>query len=132
MRIRRAALALALLGLLALASSEGQTRASCLPIDSYTPFAFESLTISNTSVGLTTATFAPSGQPPAVYASGRLETNPARYRSDGVAPTAAVGVLINSSDGVEVCGEQNLRAVRFIRQGAADATLQIVYYRKSQ
>lgn len=125
--IRRAVvLAIAFGGLLVSQSSAG---IACSGLN-FSPVAyeFESITVSSTALGFTAAKITPAGTPPAIYASCTLETNSIRYRSDGLAPSATVGELISAGNRVEVCGQQNIQVVRFIRV-SADGTLQCHYYR---
>lgn len=86
--------------------------------------AFETITVSTTSLRLTAATSAGS-----LGALVTIETNPIRYRFDGTAPTAAVGHLAPIGQAIEVCGGDNIRNFRMIRQGAADATATVSYFR---
>jgi hypothetical protein len=128
-RLTRAALILAALTLLAWPAPI-QAGIACSGLNfSPTAFAFESITVSTSSIGFTAATMAPSGAQPATYANCTLETNPIRFRSDGLAPSSTVGQLVGTGSNIEVCGQANLNALRFIRQGAADGTLQCHYYR---
>lgn len=98
-----------------------------------TPFADETLTISSTAIGLTAATFNPSGGFPAALAVCTLETDSVRFRVNGLNPTAAVGQIITASASapsqLTVCGFQSLANVRFIRV-TTDATLTCSYYRE--
>jgi hypothetical protein len=90
-----------------------------------TPRGFQPLTVSTTAVGLTV----PAAVAEANFAFVRCETTNVRWRDDGTAPTAAVGggTLMEVGEALEYDG--NLRAIKFIRDGAADATLDITYYR---
>lgn len=93
------------------------------------PFAYESITVSTVSIGFTLATYAPAGQLQASVAYITTETNPIRFRSDGGAPTAAEGHLAAASSQIEICGVPAVAAFRMIRQGAADATAKVTYFR---
>jgi hypothetical protein len=94
------------------------------------PFAFETITVSTTAIGFTTALFAPTGGIPADMAVATLETSDIRYRSDGINPTAAIGHFLASSSTLTACGIQSLRQVKFIRV-TADGTLSVTYYRQT-
>ena len=76
-------------------------------------------------VGLVAATSltVPTG---ATLADITIEGQPIRYRDDGVAPTATVGMLLYQSQSFRYSG--SLAAIQFI-QTAATATLDISYYR---
>lgn len=100
-------------------------------------YAFETLTVSTTALPFTVAVYAPSlatgqslGDPPCVLATGTVETNPTRYRVDGLAPTASVGHLVSAGQTFTVEGVPAVRSFRIIRQGAADATVTITYWRE--
>lgn len=97
---------------------------------SFSPVAydFESITVSSTALGFTAAKITPVGTLPAIFASCTLETNSIRFREDGLDPSATVGQLIAAGNTIEVCGQQNINTVRFIRV-SADGTLQCHYYR---
>lgn len=117
------------LGLLALAASPAHALCNGLMAQPVTPSAFETITVSNTSIGFTAATAYPTGSDaPAIMAILTTETNSIRFRSDGIAPTAAVGHLVAASSSIEVCGAQAIRTFRMIR-ASADATIQATYFR---
>jgi hypothetical protein len=101
----------------------------CAKSDFLTPFAFEQITISSTALPLTATTHSPSGAQPAALAVVIVETNSVRYRTDGLNPTATVGMPAAAGLPLTVCGPQSIRNVRFIRQ-SADATLSVEYYRE--
>ncbi len=81
---------------------------------------YQQLTVSNVAVGLT---FPTGGDPH--YALIRT-TGAVRWRDDGTAPTAAIGVPMNANESLEYDGK--LSKIKFIRQ-SVDATLDISYYR---
>lgn len=116
---------------LALTALAVDVRAACNGISNVTPFAFEQVTVSNAAagIGFTVTKFSPAGEFPAVMAVCNLETNPIRFRSDGLAPSATVGQLATAGTQIEACGNQALRVTLFIRQGAADGVLSCHYYR---
>src|SRR4051812_41589186 len=81
---------------------------------------FQQLVVSTAAVALTV----PTG---AARALITLEpTNGVRWRDDGTNPTAAVGMPLAGGATWEC--EAVLDAVRLIRSGAADATLNVAYY----
>lgn len=88
-----------------------------------TPTGYQQLTVSTTSVGLTV----PATVAEANFALIRCSTNDVRWRDDGTDPTATVGVPLKANETLEYDGR--LRVIEFIRSGAADATLDITYYR---
>lgn len=83
---------------------------------------FQQITNVSSSVGLTLPSTAP--QTP-TYAVIQAEAQPVRWRDDGSAPTATVGMTIAA--GAELRYDGNLNAIRFI-ETAASAKLNISYY----
>lgn len=124
---RRAKIILLLALLLPIAAEAGP--GGCTNHATLTPFAFETITVSTTSIGFTAATLAPSGSNPAEMAIVSVESNPVRYRLDGLAPSSTVGHPAVAGDALTVCGTLSAKALRFIRSGAVDATLSVTYYR---
>lgn len=105
--------------------------------------SFETLTVSNTALGITAAKLVVTNTANAYNESTAyvevkrldeafftVETNPCRFRIDGTNPTAAIGHLLNVGDTLVISGYSNLANLKFIRSGAADATIQATYYRK--
>lgn len=86
--------------------------------------AFETITVSTASIGLTAATIA--GKNLAIIT---VESEPVRMRPDGstTAPTASVGHILDDKDVLELDSNAAMSAVRFIRDGATDATLSCSY-----
>lgn len=122
----------ALLPLLAIASllvmHEGEAKATCAGFGgSPQPFAFETITVSSSSIGFTAGTYSPTTGP-AIMALVTTETNPLRFTADGTTPTGSVGHLAAASSQIEVCGTQAVRNFRMIRTGS-DATVQVTYSR---
>lgn len=86
------------------------------------PAGYQQLTVSTTAVGLTV----PSGAGRAVIV---VEAQPIRYRDDGTAPTASVGMLCAAALRFDIESRESLLAFRAIRQGGVDAVLSISYYK---
>lgn len=87
----------------------------------------EAITVSSTALGFTTANISVGGKV-AIRADCSIATDNIRYRTDGLNPTATVGVLILSTAGqFTVCGEQTVKQFRAIRQ-TNDAALFCLYY----
>lgn len=82
-------------------------------------YTYEQLTVSTAVVSLASATTATMGR--CLFA---VETNGLRYRFDATAPTAGVGMPIAAAGSLEV-DARDARLARFIRSGAADATLNV-------
>src|SRR3990167_1883837 len=90
-------------------------------------FAFETITVSSTSIGGTAATYEPDAGG-AQYALFTLETEAIRGRADGTAPTASVGHLVTAGGVIEIHGINTIRNFRAIRV-TTDATLRASYGR---
>lgn len=84
------------------------------------PKGYQQLVVSSTAVGLTV----PAGASRAVI---RCEAQPIRFRDDGTNPTSSVGFPKVATNEFELFGNA-MRAARFIRSGASDATLEVLYY----
>jgi hypothetical protein len=106
-----------------------------------TPFAFETLTVSTTAKTLTATVWAPNGVtsvPVAKVAIITVEANPLRWRADGLAPTSSTGILVAGAAApaqpsqIEVCGQAALLLMQMIRQGAADSTIMVQYFKVGQ
>lgn len=92
------------------------------------PFAKETITVSSTAIGFTSATYAPAGALRASVAYITIETNSIRFWSDGSTPTAAVGHPAPAGQAIEVCGVPAINQFLMIRQ-SADATASVTYFR---
>lgn len=103
-------------------------QANCSIIGMPAAFAFETITVSSTGIGFTAATYAPATGPQAMMALITIETNAIRFRSDGTAPTAAIGHPVSAGSTIEVCGTANVRNFLMIRQ-SADASASVSYFR---
>mgnify|MGYP003144871529 CR=1 FL=1 len=92
---------------------------------------FEALTVSTASVGITSTTLRPAGQAlENDYCSLYVSVANIRYRFDGTAPTTSVGVIAGNGDMITIDNSEQARAIRFIRDDAADATLEIHCWRQ--
>lgn len=90
--------------------------------------AEEPITVANTAIGFTDATIAAgAGHPAATVATCRLETAAIRYRIDGTAPTASVGLIVNPLESFTVVGNDTLRAFLAIRTTATSGALTCLY-----
>jgi len=82
----------------------------------------QQLVVSTTAVAPTLPNV--SGQPD--FALFRTSGD-VRWRDDGTNPTSSIGMSLLANESMEYDGE--LSRIKFIRSGAADATLDIAYYR---
>jgi hypothetical protein len=83
---------------------------------------YQQLAVSNVAVALTV----PAGATQALIELEGLDA--VRWRSDGVNPTAAVGMRIQPTASISYSGRALILALRFIRV-SVDVTLNIEYYR---
>ena len=90
-------------------------------------YAFETLTIADTAVGFTEATYAEADHN--VIAHGTLESGQIRYRYDGSNPTSAVGHLLNIGDEIYLEGYVNISNSKAIRTGSVSGSMQVTYER---
>jgi len=86
------------------------------------------LTVSNTALTLTIPS--DTNGRPANFALMTVETNPVRWTIDGTTPVAVTtGHKLNAGDALELRGQDNLASFKVIRDGAADAALEVTYGR---
>ena len=102
----------------------------------YTPYAYESLTVSNTSKGFTSTKLVDPTNSinSANYlmftvncASGT--TCILRFTVDGTTPTTAVGMRALYGDNVQIFGFKANKAFRGIRETSTDVLLDTTFYR---
>lgn len=86
----------------------------------YTPAGYQQITSLSTATNLTLPAT------PAKIIEVCVETSAVRYRDDGTAPTASVGVPVASGTCFQYAG--NLQAIQFIQQSSG-AVLDVAYYR---
>jgi hypothetical protein len=91
-------------------------------------FAYEAITVADTAVGFTVATYAPTGRPSAKMVLITVETQPLRYRLDGVAPTTSEGHALVATDMRYVVGANNIRNFRMVRSTGSSATVRVTYF----
>jgi hypothetical protein len=83
-----------------------------------TPLGYQQIT----SLSASTALTIPAGAKRAII---QAETQDVRWRDDGTAPTASVGMVISAGDRLAYTG--SLPAIRFI-EATASAKLNVSYY----
>lgn len=105
---------------------EAQAGGACPGIGTVTPMGYEAITVSSTAVGFTATVIVTSSRS-AVVAECFIVTDAIRYRDDGTAPTAAIGMPVAVSTPFQVCGQLAVRNLRMIRQ-TTDATAHCSYY----
>lgn len=92
------------------------------------PGAFEQLTVAGTAGGFSATTITPSGKPVSQYCVGYVETADIRYRTDGTAPTASVGMLVPYGSKIEIAGQDAIRLFSAIRTGSTSAVIAFSCY----
>lgn len=95
----------------------------------FVTFDYESVTVAATAIGLTAAKYSPTGAQHARRAVCRVETAAIRYRADGTNPTTSEGMLADSGDTIIVSGIEDIRRIKFIRDGATSGVLKVSYER---
>ena len=91
-------------------------------------YDYESITITDSIVGFTSAKYLPSGEQHARAAKCSLESGDIRLRVDSN-PSSSEGSLVENGDIFTVEGIEDIRRVKFIRTGAASGTLKVRYER---
>lgn len=93
------------------------------------PVSFEQLTVSSTAKLLTATKYdIGDGEGVADLAIISVETDAIRYRTDGVAPTATVGMPQAANSTFTVYGVLCVKKLQMIRV-TTDATIEVSYYR---
>lgn len=129
---------LLVLGALALCFASYQPKAKadaagCLQGINTVPvaYAFETITVSTSALPFTRSVYAPTGSSPAnpaFVAYFSTETDTARIRLDGVAPTSSVGMLLAAGSYVTVC-QSGIPNFKIIRSGSSDVPINVTYFR---
>ena len=88
----------------------------------------ESITVSNTAIGFTTATIEPGNGTIPAKAVFAVETAQIRFTVDGTTPTSSVGLLVQVGDIITIKGQSDIQSFRAIRVTSTDATIQPVYF----
>lgn len=92
-------------------------------------FAYEAVTVSNSAIGLTKATYDPGQEhQKAIRALITVETANMRYTYDGTTPTSTVGHLVGNGDVVTLNGYGNIKRFKAIRTDS-DASIKVTYER---
>lgn len=92
-------------------------------------FADESITVSDSAVGLTEATYAPDGEDQATEATVVVVGQPIMLRYSGTEVTTTEGIPLAAGAVWVVSGAENIAQARLIRTGGTDATVYVLYGR---
>ena len=85
-------------------------------------YAYESITVADTAIGLTSATYDDS-----VKAEMTLETAQIRIRKDGTNPTSSEGHLVEVGDIIVLNSAADLATFKAIRTGTVSGVLKVSY-----
>lgn len=85
-------------------------------------YAYESVTVADSAIGLTSSTYDDS-----VKAEMTLETGQIRIRKDGTAPTSSEGHLVEVGDTIVLNSAADLATFKAIRTGATSGVLKVTY-----
>lgn len=97
----------------------------------FEPYDFETITVSNSAIGLTASKYTAPNLAPlkeAQYIILTLETSNIRYRIDGGVPTSSIGHLLNSGGSLTLLGISNIVNFKAIAV-TSDATFMVTYLR---
>lgn len=86
------------------------------------PEGYGQVTVSTTALGL------PAIPSKASFAIVNITAQPVRYRDDGVAATAGVGMPVVAGEEIALVSPKQIRDFSVIRSGGTDAELNVVYY----
>lgn len=95
----------------------------------YDAVAYEAITVSTTSIGITAAVRAPSGIS-TDFCYVTTEAQSIRWTTNGTTPTSTVGHLAAAGAVISLLGPPDITAFRMIRQGGVDATVQVTCSRR--
>ena len=96
-------------------------------IGKYIPFNFETITVTNSAIGLTASILSDDPKPKRAFLT--FETAQCRVRLDGTSPTSTVGHLYNPTQSLLLEGYSQLNNFKAIRTGDNSAKIQVTYLR---
>ena len=96
-------------------------------ITDYAPYAYESLTISSTAVGLTASVYGEDVR--VMQAFITLESAQIRFRIDGNNPTTTEGHLLEAGQNLTLENYNAIKNFRAIRTGSSDGNIRVTYFR---
>ena len=92
-------------------------------VEGLTPFAYESVTVADTAIGLTSGTYSD-----AIRAEMTLETAQIRFRLDGTGPTSSEGHLVEVGDVITLNSAAQIVNFKAIRTGSTSGVLKVTYF----
>ena len=96
---------------------------SVVIITGLAPFAYESITVANSAIGLTSGTYSD-----ATRAEMTLETAQIRFRMDGTNPTSSEGHLVEVGDTITLDSAAQIADFLAIRTGSTSGVLKVTYF----
>jgi len=88
-----------------------------------TPFDYESVTVEDSAIGLTSATYLD-----ATRAEMTLETAQIRFRADGTNPTSSEGHPVYVGDVIILDSAAQIAGFKAIRTGTTSGVLKVTYF----
>lgn len=85
--------------------------------------AFETITVADTSIGITSSLLTPAYSQQPNYAICTLATAEIRFRVDGTAPTSAVGHILSIGTPLYLNSQEELYGFKAIRTGGTSGVL---------
>ena len=95
----------------------------------FDPFAYESVTVADTAIGITPTLYSSAGAK-ALRAMVTAETAQMRYRMDGTSPTDTEGHLLNPFDALMLENSDQIAAFKAIRVGAVSGVLKVTLLKR--
>lgn len=90
---------------------------------------FEKFQVTDTEVGIASATLQPSGQIPVAKCEGRLETASVRYRFDLGTVGSTTGLLLEVGDVLAIDDPVSAANLRMVKTGSTTAVFQVSCWR---
>ena len=91
----------------------------------FVPYAYESITVADAAISLTSATYDQVGYN--IQAFITLETAQVRWRIDGTDPTSSEGHLLEIGQNLSLNDSQAVKNFRAIRTGSSSGVIKVTY-----
>lgn len=98
-------------------------------IGKYIPYAFETVTVAGTAIGLTNSATYLASTPKPKKVCITVETAQLRYRIDGTDPDASTGHVLVPTQSLVLEGYSQLNNFKAIRTGGTSSVIQVTYLR---
>ena len=93
----------------------------------FAPYAYESITVSDSAVGLTSSVYTQANY--SIKAFITLETAQIRWRIDGDAPTSSEGHLLEVGQTLTLESSDTVKSLKAIRTGSTSGVIKVTYLR---